>query len=124
MLRREMVALETEIHQLHMLAQRLRGEHEQEMQMVIKNPSYAGFFGAYSDSVKRKLKNIDAEVKRINEAVEEKRAAIAQEFSEQKKYEVAQENIKNQMAVEEKHRMQKRFDEIATQQYTARHLDN
>ena len=64
------------------------------------------------------------EIKRLNEAVEEKRAAIAQEFSEQKKYEVAQENLKNQLAVEEKHRTQKRFDEIASQQYTARHTDN
>lgn len=123
-LRREMMALETEIHQLQTLGDRLRAEHEQEMKMVIKNPSYAGFFGAYSASVKRKLKGIDEEIMRLNRAVEEKRAAIAQEYSEQKKYEVARENLKNELLIEEKHRMQKRFDEIASQQYTARHSDN
>ena len=50
-LRRKMVALEEERHQLEMLADKLRAEREREMQLILKEPDFAGFFGSYSTHV-------------------------------------------------------------------------
>lgn len=124
MLRREMVQLETELHQLEKASEQLQYEHEQEMRMVIRAPEFSGFFGAYSAHVQQRQKAIVEEVRRLNEAIEEKRVAIAEEFSEQKKYEIAQENMKKRQQEEEKHRQQSRFDEVANQQYLAKHKEN
>jgi hypothetical protein len=117
LLRREMVALETERHQLETLSGKLQDEHKQEMQMVITQPSFGRFFGSYSSSVKRKLHNISEEIKRLSELIDAKRTLVMEEFSEQKKYEIAQENARKRMTEEEKHRLQSRFDEVATQKY-------
>lgn len=116
-LRREMGLLESEMQQLQTLTENLTSEHEREMKLVIDAPSFAGFFGAYSSSIKRKLKDISEEIKRLSDAVDEKKVAIMQEFGEQKKYEIAEGNLKQQIREEGKRNLQQRFDEVAAQKY-------
>ncbi len=116
-LRREMIALEEESHQLELLADKLRREHEQEMKLVIDDPALARYFGSYSTHVKKKIAAIREEIKNLQESIEKKRIEISEEYSEQKKYEIASDNIKKKMQEEERHRLQKRFDEVGSQQY-------
>lgn len=116
-LRRELITLEDELHQLQALIARLKHEHEQEMQMVVSDPSYSKFFGTYSVHVRHKIASIGEEIKRLQEAVEAKRVEISEEYSEQKKYEIALDNAKARIAEEDKHRLQSRFDEVANQQF-------
>ncbi len=116
-IRREMLALEEERRQLMALAERLHAEHEAEMRLVGEDPKISGFFGAYSKRVKERQASIAQETERLSGAIEEKAEAIREEFSEQKKYEIARDNIKKRMAEEARHRQQQRFDEIGSQQY-------
>lgn len=118
LLRREMVAFEEELHQLQMLAEKLHNEHEQEIHIVAKDPALASFFGSYSAHTRNKLAKLGEEIKRLMDKIEEKRDKIALEFGEQKKYEIAQGNLKKKIAEQEKHRQQNRFDEVASQQHT------
>ena len=119
-LRREMIAFEEERRQLLLLAQKLRQEHADEMQLASREPKIGGFFGAYSARVKQKQASISEEVKRLDDAIEAKTKAIQEEFSEQKKYEIAQANARKRLAEEVQHRLQQRFDEIASQQYLSK----
>ena len=116
-LRREMMALYEEQHQLEVLTDRLHGEHEKENQLVVHDPTLASFFGAYSRSVKKRLADIGEEIKRLSGAIETKRDEISEEFSEQKKYEIARDNIKKDLMAKEKARQQERFDEVGSQQF-------
>lgn len=117
-LRRELIALEDELHQLQLLAERLKRDHEQEMELAVSEPAYSKFFGSYSIHVKKKLASLGEETVRLQEAVEAKRVEISGEYSEQKKYEIALDNLKQHMREEDKHRLQGRFDEVANQQFT------
>jgi hypothetical protein len=116
-LRREMIVLEEELHQLQMVERKLRMEHEQEAQLVMKDPLFLGFFGAYSAYVKKRLQAIAKEMERLQNAIEEKRDEISAEFSEQKKYEIARDHISKRIMEEERRRAQQKYDEVATQQY-------
>lgn len=116
-LRREMIVLEEELHQLQMVERKLRNEHEQEAQLVMKEPLFLGFFGAYSAYVKKRLQALAKEMERLQNAIEEKRDEISAEFSEQKKYEIARDHISKRIMEEERRRAQQKYDEVATQQY-------
>jgi len=116
-MRREMVAIEEERKQLLQLSERLKQEHAREMKLAAEEPKVAGFFGAYSARIKERQESIREEVKRLDASIEEKAAAIREEFSEQKKYEIAREHTKKRMAEEARVRVQQRFDEIGAQQY-------
>jgi hypothetical protein len=116
-LRREMVALEEERRQLLQVSERLREEHAREMRLATAEPKMAGFFGAYSARIRQRQENIAQEVKRLDAAIEAKAQAIREEFSEQKKYEIAREHAKKREAQDVRARLQQRFDEIGTQQY-------
>lgn len=116
-MRREMVALEEERRQLVQLSARLKDEHAREMRLATEEPKMAGFFGAYSARIRKRKENIAQEVKRLDGAIEEKAQAIREEFSEQKKYEIAREHARKREGHEARIRVQQRFDEIGTQQY-------
>jgi hypothetical protein len=116
-LRREMIVIEEERKQLLLLSERLREEHAREMRLATEEPKMAAFFGAYSIRIKQRQENIVQEIKRLDKAVEEKSDAIREEFSEQKKYEIAHEHAKKRLADEARIRLQQRFDEIGNQQY-------
>ncbi|HEU5048329.1 MAG TPA: hypothetical protein VFT64_10870 [Rickettsiales bacterium] len=116
-LRRQMVALQEELHQLEQLAARLKREHEEEIELVAREHSLASFFGSYSSHTRKKLEKIAEETARLEETIEKKRAEIAEEFGEQKKYEIAQTNLKAKLDAQEKRLQMGRLDEIATQQY-------
>ena len=116
-LRREMVALEDERKQLTDLAERLREEHASEAQLAAEDAKMAGFFGAYDARMKKRQESIAQEVARIDATIAEKREAIRGEFSEQKKYEIARENMKKRLDATRAARIQERFDEIGSQQY-------
>ncbi len=112
-----MVALEEERRQLLQVSERLREEHAREMRLATAEPKMAGFFGAYSARIRQRQENIAQEVKRLDAAIEAKAQAIREEFSEQKKYEIAREHAKKREAQDVRARLQQRFDEIGTQQY-------
>jgi len=116
-LRREMLAIEEQRTQLLELSKRLSEEHAREMRLASQEPKMAGFFGAYSTRVKERQENIKVEVKRLDASIAEKAEAIREEFSEQKKYEIAREHAKKRMAEKARTLQQQRFDEIGTQQY-------
>ena len=116
-MRREMVTIEEERKQLLQLSERLAQEHAREMRLATEEPKMAGFFGAYSARIKERQESIRQEVKRLDAAIEEKANAIREEFSEQKKYEIAREHAKKRLAEEARARVQQRFDEIGAQQY-------
>jgi len=116
-LRREMVVLEEEKHQLETAADKLRDDHAREMQHVAKEPAFITFMGSYSDYVRRRLEAIVLETQRLNQEIEEKRDAIGEEFSEQKKYEIARRHIQKRIQEEERHRAQQKSDEVGAQQY-------
>ena len=116
-MRREMVALEDERRQLLALAEKLREEHAKEMEVAAAEPKIAGFFGAYSQRNRQRQEKIALEVKRLDGMIEEKVNAIREEFSEQKKYEIAREHAKKRADEKQRARLQERFDEIGTQQY-------
>jgi hypothetical protein len=119
-LRREMLTLEEERRQMHLLSDTLTAEHANERQLAAQDPMIAPFFGAYSRRVMERLTAIAEEVKRLDAAVEAKIEAVRAEFSEQKKYDIARGHIHRRMASEALRKQQQRFDEIAAQQYSAR----
>ncbi len=116
-MRREMIALEEERKQLIEVSTKLSAEHAREMLLAAEEPKMAGFFGAYSARVKERQEKIAIEVKRLDGSIEEKAEAIREEFSEQKKYEIAREHVKKRLDEQTKTRLQQRFDEIGNQQY-------
>jgi hypothetical protein len=116
-MRREMIAIEEQRKQLLQVAEKLVQEHAREMKLATEEPKMAGFFGAYSKRVKERQEAIRLEVKRLDAAIEEKAEAIRTEFSEQKKYEIAREHAKQREALEARVNLQRRYDEIGTQQY-------
>jgi hypothetical protein len=116
-MRREMIAMEEERRQLRELAENLREEHAKEMRLSAEEPKMAGFFGAYAKRVKERQEAIAKEIQRLDSNIEAKADSIREEFSEQKKYEIAREHTKKRLAEEARHRQQQRFDEIGAQQY-------
>jgi hypothetical protein len=116
-IRREMIALEEERRQLLELRDQLDREHAREMSLAASEPKISGFFGAYSQRIRRRKAAIAEEIKRLDTAIEAKTEAIREEFSEQKKYEVAREHVRKRDAEEAHRRQQQRFDEIGSQQY-------
>jgi len=122
-MRREMIAIEEERKQLLQLSERLREEHAREARLATEEPKMAGFFGAYSARMKQRQEGIKQEVKQLDAKIAEKAEAIREEFSEQKKYEIAREHAKKRLAEQARIRLQERFDEIGAQQYL-RQKDN
>jgi len=116
-IRREMEALEEERRQLLDLAEKLKKEHAEEMERAASDPKIASFFGAYSRRVKERQSHIIEEVKRLDGAIDAKSEAIREEFSEQKKYEIARNLEKKRILEGDRRRQQVRFDEIGAQQY-------
>ncbi len=116
-MRREMVAMEEERKQLLELSETLRKERLQEMQLVAGEPKVGAFFGAYSARIAKKRDEIAVEVTRLEKEIEAKVAAIREEFSEQKRFEIAREHAMQKIAHKAQLSLQQRFDEIATQQY-------
>ena len=116
-IRREMIPLEEERRQLLIAVEKLHAEHEREMRLAAEDAKIAGFFGAYSKRVKQRQEVIAREITRLDAAIEVKVNAIREEFSEQKKYEIAREQEKKRNLQEAQRRQQQRFDEIGAQQY-------
>jgi hypothetical protein len=116
-MRREMLALEEQRKQLLLLSEKLHAEHLHEMELAANEPKMAGFFGAYSARMKERQERIKKEVTKIDVSITEKSDLIREEFSEQKKYEIARENVKKRMDAKVKASLAQRFDEIGTQQY-------
>lgn len=116
-MRRAMVALEEEHRQLIELKEHLTQEYARERELAAAEPRVAGFFGAYTKRIKERQEKIAQEIARLNVAIMEKAEAIREEFSEQKKYEIAREHARKRLAEEARKRVQQRFDEIGAQQH-------
>lgn len=116
-LRREMVALEEERRQLLQLEKNLQEEHGNEMHLAVNDPRVAGFFGVYSARMKARLHAVACEIQRLNNAIEEKIEAIREEYSEEKKYDIARGHIFKRLENEEHIKQQHWFDEIAGQMF-------
>ena len=116
-LRREMVVLEDERQQLQDFTAKLKNEHENEMQLMAQDAQMANFFASYSAGIKKKLQKIAEEISRINNEIAAKLELISEEFANQKRYEIARDNLKERIKQEEKHHLQQRFDEVAVQQF-------
>jgi hypothetical protein len=116
-MRREMVTLEEERRQLQELSARLKEEHAREMRLSAEDPKVGAFFGAYSKRMKERQEGVIKEITRLNGEIDAKTDAIREEFSEQKKYEIAREHAKKRLSDEARLRVQQRFDEIGAQQH-------
>ncbi len=116
-IRREVRTLEEQRAQLVALSTALYEELAKEVELSTSDARMAGFFGAYSERVRKRQEAIALEIIRIDAAIEAKAAAIREEFAEQKKYEIAKQNALLRQAVKERTLAQSRFDEIANQQY-------
>lgn len=117
LLRREMLILEDERRQLQELSGRLELEHEKEAQLAAESPDYGSFFEPYSLNVKNRRTQIAREVTRLDAEIEARLESIRNEFGEQKKFEIAREQMKKRMDAKDRQRLQQRFDEIGAQQY-------
>lgn len=116
-LRRDMQALEEERRQLLLLTEQLRIEIEQEIMVTTSDAKIAGFFGAYSERIRKRQLAIAQEISRLDDAIKAKSEGIQTEFSEQKKFEIVLTQTEKRLAEDAKREQQKRFDEMGAQQY-------
>ncbi|MEI7669568.1 MAG: flagellar export protein FliJ [Pseudomonadota bacterium] len=116
-LRRELSPLLEELRQLEFAKEKLQQELIKEIETINNNPEFGGFFGAYSANVKERIEKISSEIIRVNSEIEKKRSELSEEFSEQKKYELALESEKKRILENEKRLENLELDEIAMRQY-------
>jgi flagellar biosynthesis chaperone FliJ len=122
-IRREMMELEEQQKQLKLAAEMLEKEYQREMELAAESPLTASFFGDYSRHVKKRQEVISQEINRLDKVILEKAEAIRLEYTEQKKFEIANEHAKKRLLEDIKHKQQQRFDEIASQQYYRKQED-
>ena len=116
-LRSELRAVEEERTQLISLSHRLQMEFNREVEISASDGQVAGFFGAYASRVRKRQKDIAAEVLRLDGVIEAKTESIRLEFAEQKKFEIAKATALQKEITKEKQRHQVTLDEIGNQQF-------
>ena len=117
LLRRELALINEQIQQLEQVLAKLAEDVSREMEMVTLNPDYAVFFAGYVRYVKDRQQKIAEEIARLQHQADEKRSQIAEEFTEQKKFEIARTSQLKKILALENTRNQQQLDEIAMQQF-------
>ena len=116
-LRRKLGSLEGQKAQLEEAIRRLSEELAREVEMASKQPEMSGFFGGFAKRIQQRQEAMHQEIRKIEIEITKTRDEISEAFSEQKKYEIAQDNAKKRAAEEQNRKDTLALDEIAEQQH-------
>ncbi len=99
-------------------SQELSDKLELEVKLAAELADMRGFFGNYSEHIKKQRKEIANEVYNVDMRINALTDEIALAFGELKKYEIAEENRKKRAKQKENKREQDMFDDIAARRKT------
>jgi len=99
-------------------SQELSDKLEMEVKLAAELADMRGFFGNYSEHIKKQRKEIANEVYNVDMRINALTDEIALAFGELKKYEIAEENRKKRAKQKENKREQDMFDDIAARRKT------
>jgi flagellar export protein FliJ len=117
-LRKKQSALENEKASLEQAIKNLQKELEKEIALAAKQPEMGHFYGGFAKRIQLRQQEYRAEIKKIEAAIVQVTELIRDAFSEQKKYEIAQENDRLRNRAEESRKETIEMDEIAGNQFT------
>lgn len=120
-LRRELVIQEEKKEQLIQVATKLHHELLQERELAAENPvGMAQYMAGYEKRMQQRQLDIAQEVILIEQELGKLSAAIAERFSELKKYEITRDNQIAREKAAEAGREQAVMDEVGLQQFSRR----
>ncbi len=119
-LRRAMVALEDEKAQFQLASSKLQEELEDEMRKASEQPEMGHFFGGFASRIQQRQEEITAQIRSLDQKIAQLNEGIAEAFTDVKKYEIAQENVKKREREEQQRRETIMLDEVAAQQHHRR----
>lgn len=120
-LRRQLVDQEAQKEQLIQVATKLHRELLQERELAAGNPiGMAQYMAGYEKRMQQRQVEIAQEVIAIEQKIGELSAAIAERFSELKKYEITRDNQIAREKAAEAGREQAAMDEVGLQQFSRR----
>ena len=111
-LRRQQAELETRRDQILSAMERLRDELLHEIQTAGELAGMGGFFGNFSEAIKKRQEKLIEEVKRVELRIQQFAERIRIDYGELKKFELSYERILERERAEAARREQKELDEI------------
>ncbi|MCI5048755.1 MAG: hypothetical protein MRY32_00265 [Rickettsiales bacterium] len=116
-LRKEMIPLEDRrdgyIERMQQLADDLQNEIRAAEEMV----EMSGFFGDFSETIKKKQQETIARIERVEYQIQELNVKLSQRFADMKKYEIAYERHLEREAKQQALREQQELDEIGLRKH-------
>lgn len=95
-----------------------------EMNEVLNMGPGMSYFGAYSDAVHDRVKEIEGQIVKLEARIEVAREDMRRSFAELKKIEITAENRKDEEAREIKHKEDSTLDEIAIEGFRRKSEDH
>lgn len=111
-LRRQVAALEGARDNLIATIERLQDELVRELEAANTMMDLRGFFGDFSDAIKKKQRALASKVVQFEQQIQELAIEIGNRFSELKKYEIALEAHKKREKEKEAKKEQAEMDEM------------
>lgn len=119
-LRLQMTQLETKRDTQIAYMRKLKEELEHELEAASQMTEMRGFFGDFSEAIKKKQKATVTVILKLEQQMEQLAVHIQNTFSELKKYEISYENYLAEQKREREKREQIELDELGIQMYQRR----
>ena len=116
-LRKQMNILEDGRDKLIAHMERLQEQLIQELEAASVMPDLRGFFGDFSDAIKKKQRQMATKVVQFEQQIQELNQEVAIHFSELKKYEIARENHQKREKNKRDKREQAELDEVGVRAF-------
>jgi len=111
-LRKQIIPLEEKKQSYIQRIQDLSQELQDEIAAASELIELRGFFGDFSETIKKKQKELSARIARVEYQIQQLTVEVTKKFTELKKYEIAYDRYLERVAKEKAHKQQQELDEI------------
>ena len=116
-IRKEMAPLETQRDGYIQRMEQLAADLEAEITAAAEMAEMRGFFGDFSDAIKKKQKETIARIERVESQIQKLNLALSNKFADMKKYEIAYERHLEREAKQRALREQIELDEVGLRKH-------
>jgi flagellar biosynthesis chaperone FliJ len=116
-LRKELTAEENKKGHLIAMIEKLQGDLLREIDTAQELGEMRGFFGDYSDSIKKKQKQLAANVVQVEQKIQEMMIEIRNRYADLKKYEIAYDRYLLEQAKKQVKKEQQELDEAGLRKF-------
>ncbi len=116
-LRREVALIESKRDDLIGAVQRMQDELLHELATADELGEMRGFFGNFSDAIKRRQKEVAVRIVKLEQQIQEQQIEIQSRFAEMKKFEIAYERHLLREAQAKAKKEQQQLDEVGLRKF-------